>query len=129
MHVPMFLCTNPCKFCTDLHTYSGKVFDTRMTPPTRHPDPRVPQPLKPKQITGEKTLLYKKCIKFFSGSTAPRLASKKYFSIQAFNGCKNEFFTSEFQITIDFIMHKVSHIFLHRLIRVGAFRRPYLTLD
>jgi len=29
------------------------------------PDPGVPQTPKPKRITGEKTLLYKKCIKFF----------------------------------------------------------------
>jgi len=31
-----------------------------MTPPTRPPDPGVTQTPKPKQITGEKTLLYKK---------------------------------------------------------------------
>jgi len=32
-----------------------------MTAPTRTPDPGIPQTPKPKQITGEKTLLYKKC--------------------------------------------------------------------
>jgi len=31
-----------------------------MTLPTQTPDPRVPQTTKPKQITGEKTLLYNK---------------------------------------------------------------------
>jgi len=36
---------------------------------------RSTQTPKPKQITGEKTLLYKKCIKFFPGSAGPRLAS------------------------------------------------------
>jgi len=46
------------KFCTDLHTDAGKVLITSMTPPT----PRVPQSPKPKQISGEKTFLYKKCI-------------------------------------------------------------------
>jgi len=38
----------------------GKVLNTSMTLPTRYPDPRVPQTPKPIQITGEKTLLYKK---------------------------------------------------------------------
>jgi len=32
-----------------------------MTLPTKPPDPEVPQTPKPKQITGEKTFLYKKC--------------------------------------------------------------------
>jgi len=32
-----------------------------MTPPTLTPDLWVPQTPKPQQITGEKTLLYKKC--------------------------------------------------------------------
>jgi len=35
-----------------------------MTLPTRSPDPRVPQPTKPKMITGEKTLLYKNASNF-----------------------------------------------------------------
>jgi len=43
------------KFCADLPGYSGKVLNPSMTLPTR---PQIP---KPKQITGEKTLLYKKC--------------------------------------------------------------------
>jgi len=59
------------KFCTDLHTNSEKVFNT---PPTLPPDAGYPQTPKPKQITGEKTLLYKKCIKIFPGSAGPRLA-------------------------------------------------------
>jgi len=49
------------KFCTDLHTNSGKVLSTCMTPPTRPPDPGVPQTPKPQQVTGEKTLCNKKC--------------------------------------------------------------------
>jgi len=43
--------------------------------PTQPPDPGVPQTPKPKQITGEKTFLHKKCIKFFPGSAGPQLAS------------------------------------------------------
>jgi len=46
--------------------------------PTQPPDPGVPQTLKPKQITGEITLLHKKCIKVFLGSAGPWLASKIY---------------------------------------------------
>jgi len=63
------------KFCTDLPTNSGKVLNTSMTLPTQPPDPGVPQTPKPQQITGEKTLPYKKCIKFFPLSAGPRLAS------------------------------------------------------
>jgi len=65
------------KFCTDLHTNSS------LTLPTQPPDPGVPQALEPKQITEEKTLLYKKCpdgwlnlIKFFPASNGPQLVSK-----------------------------------------------------
>jgi len=46
--------------CQAQITNSGKVLETSMTPPTRPPDLRVPQTPKPKQIAGEKTLLYKK---------------------------------------------------------------------
>jgi len=35
------------KFCTDLHTNSGKVPNTSLTPPTWTPDPGVPQNPKP----------------------------------------------------------------------------------
>jgi len=49
------------KFCTDLHTNSGKVLNTSMTPQTRPLDPRVPQTPKPKRVTGEKTLCNVKC--------------------------------------------------------------------
>jgi len=45
------------KFCTDLHTNSGKVLNTSLTLPTLHPDPGLLKTPKPKQITGEKTLL------------------------------------------------------------------------
>jgi len=69
------------KFCTDLHTNSGKVLNTSMTPPTGPLDP-VPQTLKPKRVTGEKTFCNVKCpdgwlklIKFFPGSAGARLAS------------------------------------------------------
>jgi len=69
------------KFCTDLHTNSGKVLNTNLTLPTRLPHPRALQTPKPKQIIGEKTLLYKKypdgrlnLIKFFPGSAGPWLA-------------------------------------------------------
>jgi len=70
------------KFCTDLPTNWGKVLNTRMTTPTRPPDPGVPQTPKPKWITGEKTLCSIKCpdgwrkfVKFFLGSAGARLAS------------------------------------------------------
>jgi len=70
------------KFCTDLHTNSGKVLNTSMTTPTQPLDPGVPQTPKPKWITGEKTLCNVKCpdgwcklIKFFLGSAGARLAS------------------------------------------------------
>jgi len=63
------------KFCTDFHIDPGKVLITSVTPSTWLSDPGVPQTPKPKQITGEKTLLYKKCIKFFLGSAGPWLAS------------------------------------------------------
>jgi len=73
------------KFCTGLPDNSGKVLNTSMTPKTWPPDPRVPQTPKPKQITGEKTLLYKKCpdgwrklIKFFLSSAGAWLASLIY---------------------------------------------------
>jgi len=49
------------KFCADLHTTSGKNLNSNMTLPTQPPDPWAPQTPKPKQITGGKTLLYKKC--------------------------------------------------------------------
>jgi len=62
------------KFCTDLPANSGKVLNTL---PTQPPDPGVPQ-TQPKQITGEKTALYKKCTKFFPGSAGPRLASNLF---------------------------------------------------
>jgi len=39
-----------------LRTNSGKVLNTRQTPSTQTRDPGVPQTLKPKQITGEKTV-------------------------------------------------------------------------
>jgi len=45
------------KFSTDLHTISGKVLNTSITPPT----PNLLTLGYPKLITGEKTLLYKKC--------------------------------------------------------------------
>jgi len=68
----------PVKFCTDIPANSGKVLNTSRTPPTCPPDPVLPQTPKPKQITGEKTMLYKKCpdgshklIKFFLGSAGP----------------------------------------------------------
>jgi len=63
------------KFCTDFLINLGKVLKTSMTPPTQPTDPGVTQAPKPKQITGEKTLPYKKCIKFFLGSAGSRLAS------------------------------------------------------
>jgi len=62
------------KFCTDLSTNSGKVLNTSMTPPTQPLNPRVPKTLKPKRVTGEKTLCnitcpdgWRKLIKFFLG--------------------------------------------------------------
>jgi len=48
-----------------------------MTPPTRPPDHRVSQTPKPKQITGEETLLHKKCIKFFRAAPGPGWLVKK----------------------------------------------------
>jgi len=72
------------KFCTDLPTNSGKVLNTSMTTPTQPVDPSVPQTLKPKWVTGEKTLCNIKCpdgwpklIEFFPGSAGARLASVK----------------------------------------------------
>jgi len=68
------------KYSMDLHTNSGMVLNTILTPPTQPPNQRVAQTPKPKQISGEKTLLYKKkWIKFFPGSAGPRLASVQYF--------------------------------------------------
>jgi len=61
------------KFCTDLTTNVGKVLNTSLTLPTQPPDPWVLQALKPKQIHWIKTLLYKKCIKFFPASGEPRV--------------------------------------------------------
>jgi len=49
---PSFTCEPPDQFCTDLHTHSGKVLNTILTPPTWPPDPGIPQTPKPKQITG-----------------------------------------------------------------------------
>jgi len=73
------------KFCTDLPANSWKVLNTSMTPPTQPLDPRVPQTLKPKWVTGEKTLCNLKCpdgwrklIKFFPGSAEARMASISY---------------------------------------------------
>jgi len=70
------------KFCTDLPTNSGKVLNTSMIQPTQPLDPRLPQTLKPKWVTGEKTLCnvkspdgWRKLIKFFPGSAGARLAS------------------------------------------------------
>jgi len=60
-----------------------KGYQLGMTLPTQPPDIRVPQAPKPKQITGEKTLLYKKCIKFFPGSAGPRLASNNNINMRA----------------------------------------------
>jgi len=48
-------------FCTDLHTNSGKVLNTSLTPLTWPLDPGVPQTPKPKCVTGEKTLCNVKC--------------------------------------------------------------------
>jgi len=48
------------KYSMDLHTNSGMVLNTILTPPTQPPNQRVAQTPKPKQISGEKTLLYKK---------------------------------------------------------------------
>jgi len=48
------------KFCIDLHTNSGKVLNTSMTPSTQPPDPGVTQNPKPKQITGEKRFALQK---------------------------------------------------------------------
>jgi len=59
--VPLSGANRHTKFCTDLHANSGKVLNTSITLPTQTPDPGIPQTPKPKQITGEKTLLYKKC--------------------------------------------------------------------
>jgi len=59
------------KFCTDLHTHSGKVLKTSMTLPTQPSDPGLPQTPKPKQITGEKTLCNVKYL--------VTVLSKKYF--------------------------------------------------
>jgi len=56
----------------------GKVLNTSMTLLTQPPIPGVPHTPKPKQITGEKTLLYKICIKFFPGSSGLLLACVKY---------------------------------------------------
>jgi len=70
------------KFFTDLPTNSVKVLNTSMTLPTWTPDPGVPQTLKPKWVTGEKTLCDVKCpdgwrklVKFFPGSAGAWLAS------------------------------------------------------
>jgi len=49
------------KFWTGLPINSGKVLNTSLTLPTQPPDPVVHQATKPKQIIGEKTLLFKKC--------------------------------------------------------------------
>jgi len=46
---------------TDLPINSGKVLNTSMTPQTLPLDSGVSQTPKPKWVTGEKTLLYKKC--------------------------------------------------------------------
>jgi len=55
-----------------------------MNPPTRPAEPEVSQTLKPKQITGEKTLLNKKRIKFFLGGAGPWLASNSYFEVKIY---------------------------------------------
>jgi len=67
----LYLCTYLCpfhegtarlistKFCTDLPTNSGKVFNTSMTPQTRALDPG--QTPKPKWVMVEKTLCNVKC--------------------------------------------------------------------
>jgi len=69
------------KFCTDLHSISGKVLNTSMTRQPNPWTPGVPQTPKPKWVMGEKTLCHIKCpdgwrnvIKFFPGSAGPRLA-------------------------------------------------------
>jgi len=49
------------KFCTDLPTNSGKVLNTSTAMPTQPLVPGVPQFLKPKWVTEEKTLCNKKC--------------------------------------------------------------------
>jgi len=61
-----------------ISTNSGKVLITSMTPPIWPLDPEVPQTLKPKRVTREKTLCnikypdgWRKLIKFFPGSTGP----------------------------------------------------------
>jgi len=50
---------SPPNFEQAIHTNSGRVLNESWTLQTQPPDPRVPQVPKPKQITGEKTLLYK----------------------------------------------------------------------
>jgi len=66
------------KFCTNLHTNSGKVLNTIITSPTQPLDPGVSQTPEPKWVTGEKTLCNVKCpdgwrklIKFLPGSAGP----------------------------------------------------------
>jgi len=61
--------TNLRQICTDLHTNSGKVLKTSLTPPTQPPDPGVPQTPKPKQNTREKLYFTKNALYF--SRTAP----------------------------------------------------------
>jgi len=71
LYVPMSLFHVPTagptstKFCTDLHINSGVGVSFYKY------NPVVPKTPKPKLITGEKTLLYKKCIKFFRAVPGP----------------------------------------------------------
>jgi len=77
LFVPMYLClsfTQDPNF-VQTSTLTQERFLNRYDPITWPPDPGVPQAPKPNQITVEKTLLYKKCIKFFPGSAGPWLAS------------------------------------------------------
>jgi len=59
------------KFCTDLHTNSGKVLNTRLTLPIWPPDPRVTQTPKSKQITGEKLCFTKYALNFSRAAPGP----------------------------------------------------------
>jgi len=62
------------KFCTDLHRGGSQ---HKYYPANLNPWPQGTQAPKPKQTTGEKTLLYKKWIEFFPSIAGPWLASVK----------------------------------------------------
>jgi len=102
------------KFCTDLHTNSGKGLNTSMTLPIWPPDFRVPQTPNPKQVTGEKLCFSKNALNFSRAAPGPGW-------LVTYNDCFL-FLSSELERTLKIIWIRLTFFLLDSFFEIPFWR-------